>query len=152
MRKLFGMFVVAATAASSLFAQVADGDQHYAMRAEGHQGARAQATHIDAAITAYERALAQNTNDLEASWKLLRALRYKGTYVLTDNEQKKVLYAKAKKVGRKHARIALPIICRSPPHGRRSACAPPAGRATPGQRRSAAAPERPPADGRCAPD
>lgn len=99
MRKLFGMFVIAATAASSLFAQVADGDQHFAMRAEGHQGSRAQATHIDAAIAAYERALAQNTNDLEARWKLLRALRYKGTYVLTNNDQKKALYATAKKVG-----------------------------------------------------
>jgi tetratricopeptide (TPR) repeat protein len=99
MKKLFVTFVATAMTASSLLAQVSDGDAHWAQRAEGHQGSRAQATHIDAAIAGYQRALAQNTNDLEARWKLLRALRFKGSYVLTNTEQKKQLYTMAKKVG-----------------------------------------------------
>ncbi|HEY0140320.1 MAG TPA: hypothetical protein VGF48_05455 [Thermoanaerobaculia bacterium] len=82
-----------------LVAQVADGDRHYAQRAEGAQGARAVATHVDAAIAAYQRALAQNPNDLETHGKLLRAWRYKGAYVATSNEQKKQIYGLAKKAG-----------------------------------------------------
>jgi tetratricopeptide (TPR) repeat protein len=99
MRKLFVAFLATTITASTLFAQVADGDAHWAQRAEGHQGAHAQPAHIDAAIVAYQRALAQNTNDLEARWKLLRALRFKGSYVLNNTEQKKQLYTMAKKVG-----------------------------------------------------
>ena len=80
-------------------AQVADGDQQFALRAEGHQSGRAKATHVDAAITAYQRAVAQNPNDLEARWKLLRTLRFKGAYVATSNDEKKPVYAIAKKAG-----------------------------------------------------
>ena len=80
-------------------AQVADGDQQFALRAEGHQSGRAKATHVDAAIAAYQRAIAQNPNDLEARWKLLRTLRFKGAYVATSNDEKKPVYAIAKKAG-----------------------------------------------------
>ena len=80
-------------------AQVADGDQQFALRAEGHQSGRAKATHVDAAIAAYQRAVAQNPNDLEARWKLLRTLRFKGAYVATSNDEKKPVYAIAKKAG-----------------------------------------------------
>lgn len=94
-------FAIALTAvlALPLAAQVADGDRHYAARAEGAQGARAVATHVDAAIAAYQRALAQTPNDLETHGKLLRAYRYKGAYVATYNEQKKQIYGAAKKAG-----------------------------------------------------
>src|SRR5262245_27821977 len=101
MRKLILLFV-AATAA----AQIPDGDQHWAMRAEGHQGGRAQAAPIDAAIAAYRRAIAQNPNDLEARWKLLRAIRFKGAYVAATNEQKKAVYAQGKKAGEEAVALA----------------------------------------------
>lgn len=94
MRKAI-LLLLAATAT----AQVPDGDQHWAMRAEGQQGGHAQAAHIDAAIAAYQRAVAQNPNDLEARWKLLRAIRFKGAYVATTNEAKKPVYAQGKKAG-----------------------------------------------------
>ena len=90
---LVSLFVVNA------FGQVADGDQHWAARAEGHQGGHAKAEQVNAAIAAYQRAVASNANDLEARWKLLRALRFKGSYVATSNDEKKQVYDAAKKAG-----------------------------------------------------
>ena len=85
-----------ACACLSLFAQVSEGDRHYAMRGEGAVGGRARAEHIDAAIAAYGRG-----NDLESQWKLLRAYRYKGAYVAANNEEKKKVYGAAKVAGQK---------------------------------------------------
>src|SRR5437016_4835006 len=99
------LLLVAATAT----AQVPDGDQHFAMRAEGHQGGHAQATHVDAAIAAYQRAIAQNPNDLEARWKLLRAIRFKGAYVAKTNEQKKAVYSQGKKAGEEAVALAARV-------------------------------------------
>src|SRR5436190_20300737 len=98
------LLFIAATAA----AQVPEGDQHWALRAEGHQGGHAQAAHIDAAIAAYQKAIAQSPNDLEARWKLLRAIRFKGAYVATTNEAKKPIYAQGKKAGEE----ALAVVAR----------------------------------------
>jgi len=99
-------FNACATAALLLLAlplsgQVADGDRHYAARAEGAQGARAKAEHIDAAIAAYQRAVNSNPNDLDAQFKLLRAIRFKGAYVAANVEQKKQIYGLAKTAGEK---------------------------------------------------
>ncbi|MGZ5440902.1 MAG: hypothetical protein ACXW5U_11635 [Thermoanaerobaculia bacterium] len=82
-------------------AQVADGDRHYASRADAASGARAKAEPIDAAIAAYQRALAADPNDIDAHWKLLRAYRYKGAYVAATSEQKKQIYGVAKVAGEK---------------------------------------------------
>ncbi|MDP9191642.1 MAG: hypothetical protein M3P06_08050 [Acidobacteriota bacterium] len=91
-----------------LFAQVADGDRHYAARATGAQGARAAAGPIDAAIAAYQRALTQNPNDVAAHARLLRAYRFKGAYVAASNDEKKKVYAEAKSAGDK----ALAVVGR----------------------------------------
>ena len=88
--------------------QLPDGDQHWAARAEGHQGGRASATHIDAAIAAYQRAVTQNPNDLEPRSKLLRAIRFKGAYVATTKDEKKKIYHMGKSAGEE----ALAIIDR----------------------------------------
>ncbi|HEX7831974.1 MAG TPA: hypothetical protein VF787_20125, partial [Thermoanaerobaculia bacterium] len=48
---------------------------------------------------AFQRAVAQNGNDLEAHYKLLRAYRFKGAYVAQTNDQKKAVYATAKTAG-----------------------------------------------------
>ncbi len=84
---------------TSLFAQIPDGDQHWATRAEGHQGGHAKTAQIDAAIAAYRSAVAKDANDLEARWKLLRAIRFKGAYVASSNDEKKVIYGQAKTDG-----------------------------------------------------
>jgi tetratricopeptide (TPR) repeat protein len=91
--------VVALVITMPLFAQVADGDRHYANRAEGSSGGRAKAGPIDAAIAAYSRAIAQNANDLDAHAKLLRAYRFKGAYVATTVGQKQEIYGTAKAAG-----------------------------------------------------
>ena len=97
MRKLTVALLFALTL--PLAAQVAEGDRHFANRAEGSVRGHAKAEHIDAAIAAYQRAIAQNASDLEARWKLLRAIRFKGAYVAASNEEKKRVYAGAKKAG-----------------------------------------------------
>ena len=80
------------------------------MRADGHQGGRAQAAHVDAAIAAYRKAIAQNPNDLEPRWKLLRAIRFKGAYVAATDQAKKPIYAEGKKAGEE----ALALVKREP--------------------------------------
>ena len=97
MRKL--LVIAAILIASAGQAQIADGDAEWAKRAEGHEGGRAKAAHVDAAIAAYQRAVAQNPNDLEARWKLLRTLRFKGQYVATSSDEKKKIYDQGKKEG-----------------------------------------------------
>jgi tetratricopeptide (TPR) repeat protein len=85
--------------AQALLAQTSDGDHQYAARATGAQGAHAQTAPIDAAIAAYQRAIAQNPNDLDAHGKLLRAYRFKGAYVATSVDDKKKIYGAAKTAG-----------------------------------------------------
>ena len=82
-----------------LLAQVSEGDQHWNARAEGHQSGRAKPAQVDAAIAAYRKAVTQEPNNLEARWKLLRAVRFKGAYVASTNDEKKALYAIAKNDG-----------------------------------------------------
>jgi Flp pilus assembly protein TadD len=91
------LFVVAASA----FAQVSEGDAQFAARAEGHQGATAKPARVDAAIAAYERAIAQNPNDLEARWKLLRAIRFRGAYIAANPAEEKREYGRGKEAGQK---------------------------------------------------
>lgn len=86
-------------AAAAAFGQVADGDQHWAQRAEGQVAGHAKPAHVDAAIAAYQKAVAANPNDLEARWKLLRTYRFKGQYVASSNDDKKKIYGDAKKAG-----------------------------------------------------
>jgi tetratricopeptide (TPR) repeat protein len=90
-----GSLFVAALA----FGQVAEGDQHWAQRAEGQVAGHAKPAHIDAAIAAYQNAVAANPNDLEARWKLLRSYRFKGKYVPMSADENKKIYDTAKKAG-----------------------------------------------------
>ena len=80
-------------------AQMSDGDQHWNARAEGHVGGRAKAASIDAAIAAYQKVVAQDSNNLDARWKLLRAMRFKGAYVASTVDEKKNVYGGAKTAG-----------------------------------------------------
>jgi hypothetical protein len=100
MRKTIAVLFAAGffTAVAS-FGQTAVGDQHWAARAEGHRGGRALAAHVDAAIAAYGQATGANPNDLDARWKLLRAIRFKGAYVAATNEEKKKIFTHGKRAG-----------------------------------------------------
>jgi len=77
---------------------VAAGDAAWARRAEGHQGGRAAAGPINEAVTAYERAVKEQPARLEASWKLLRALFFKGEHVAQSNEDKQKVFGHGKEV------------------------------------------------------
>ncbi|HYR28385.1 MAG TPA: hypothetical protein VEU30_07965 [Thermoanaerobaculia bacterium] len=77
-----------------LFAQLADGDRHWAARASG-------AAEVDAAIAAYQRAVAANNNDAVAHARLLRAYRFKGAYLAKTADEKKKVYTVAKAAGEK---------------------------------------------------
>jgi tetratricopeptide (TPR) repeat protein len=105
MRTLAALLLAAAL---PLSAQVAEGDRHYAARAEGAHGRVAAAAPIDAAIVAYRTAIAAAPNDLDAHWKLLRALRFQGAYVATSADEKKKVYGTAKTEGQK----ALAVVSR----------------------------------------
>jgi tetratricopeptide (TPR) repeat protein len=97
MKQIFA--ALALVAAMPIAAQVAEGDAHWNARAEGQQNGHAKAAQVDAAIAAYQKAVAANPNDLEAHWKLLRAIRFKGAYVASTNDEKKALYGVAKNAG-----------------------------------------------------
>jgi tetratricopeptide (TPR) repeat protein len=92
-------------AATAALAQIPEGDQQWAERAEGQTNGHARPEHVNAAIADYQRAVAADPNNLEAHWKLLRALRFKGAYVATTNDEKKDIYGQAKVAG--EAAIAL---------------------------------------------
>lgn len=97
------------TAAPAL-AQVAEGDRHWAARAEGSSGGRAAAGPIDRAIAAYERAAAQQPDGVEARWKLLRSLRFKGAYAAQTNEEKKAVYSRARAAGDEALRLVYGLV------------------------------------------
>jgi tetratricopeptide (TPR) repeat protein len=102
------LLVALAIAALPLVAQTAEGDRQYAARGAGAKGSRAVAAPIDAAIAAYQRAIAQNPNDVDAHAKLLRAYRFKGAYVAATPEEKKKVYTAAKTAGK----TALDVVGR----------------------------------------
>jgi tetratricopeptide (TPR) repeat protein len=99
MKKMMLAAMLLILAAIPSLAQVADGDAHWVARAEGATGGHAKGQENDAAISNYQKAVAANPHDLEARWKLMRSLRFKGSYVATDTEEKKKIYDEAKKVG-----------------------------------------------------
>jgi len=78
--------------AVNAFGQVPVGDSDWAQRAEGRP-------RVDAAIAAYEKAIAVDPDDLEAHWKLLRAFRFKGAYLAESRDEKKKIYTAAKSAG-----------------------------------------------------
>jgi tetratricopeptide (TPR) repeat protein len=77
---------------------IAAGDAAWARRAEGHQGARALPGPIDEAIADYERAVKEQPDRLEGTWKLLRALLYKGDFTTDSNDAKQKIFARGKEI------------------------------------------------------
>ncbi|MGH9421281.1 MAG: hypothetical protein ACRD3J_14985 [Thermoanaerobaculia bacterium] len=100
MRNVLTFSLLATLFAVTAAAQVSEGDQHWSARAEGHQGGHAKAAQIDAAIIAFQKAVMQEPNSLEARWKLLRAIRFKGAYVASTDDEKKRIYGFGKSEGK----------------------------------------------------
>jgi len=77
---------------------ITTGDEAWIRRSEGHQGARAAAAPVQQAIDAYTTALAAAPDNLEARWKLLRALYFRGEFVLYDNDARLELFARGREI------------------------------------------------------
>jgi tetratricopeptide (TPR) repeat protein len=77
---------------------LAAADALWAHRADGHQGGRAAAGPVDAALAAYERAVKAHPSDLEPYWKLLRAIHYKGDFVARDRAERQQVFGRAREV------------------------------------------------------
>jgi tetratricopeptide (TPR) repeat protein len=74
------------------------GDAAWARRGQGQQGGKPQPGPIGEAIAAYERALKAEPGNLEASWKLLRALHFQGDYVARSSEEKQKIFGRGRDV------------------------------------------------------
>src|ERR1700712_3440833 len=77
---------------------VAAGDAAWARRADGHQGAKAIPGPVDEAIADSERAGKEQPERLEGTWKLLRALHFKGDFTTDSSAAKQKAFARGKEV------------------------------------------------------
>jgi len=88
----------ASPAGAGLAAAVADGDAHYARRAEGAAGDVALPAQIDAAIASYRRALELAPSSVEARWKLLRGMFFRGAFCGAEREERRRLFEDARRL------------------------------------------------------
>ena len=86
---------------------VVEGDAAFARRQEGRLGAIAGQRPIAQAIAAYQTA-SEAPDNLEARWKLLRALYFKGVYTGLDADSRKAVFNQARRV----ADDAIAILAR----------------------------------------
>ncbi|HUG54537.1 MAG TPA: hypothetical protein VMR21_13100 [Vicinamibacteria bacterium] len=78
---------------------LAEGDAHYARRAEGARGAVADPLQVDRAISSYRQALAAAPGDLFALARLLRALHFRGAFCGADREEQKRIFDEGRRLG-----------------------------------------------------
>lgn len=71
---------------------IAFGDDWWARRAEGHDADRAAPEPISQAVDAYSRAVEAAPGDLDARWRLLRALYFQGEYATGDEDEKLAIF------------------------------------------------------------
>lgn len=71
------------------------GDAAWERRTEGHQGIRAEPAPVAEAIAAYQAALEAEPRNLEAHWKLMRALYFQGEYTVAEAKEKQAIYSRA---------------------------------------------------------
>jgi tetratricopeptide (TPR) repeat protein len=85
--------------ADAVAAAIADGDAHYARRAEGAHGGTADPREADLAIQAYRRAWAASPGDLDALAHLLRALHFRGAFCGADLPSRKKIFDEGRLLG-----------------------------------------------------
>lgn len=91
--------VAPAAGADGAHEALARGDAAWERRAEGHAGLNAAPGPIAEAVAAYEQAFGERPGDLEARWKLMRALLYQGEYVLEGRAEKLAVFARGRDLG-----------------------------------------------------
>ena len=76
---------------------VSQADSWYLKRQEGRVGLKASAGPINQAIAGYDKATA-DPHYVEARWKLMRALYFKGVYTGLDEDSRKAVFEKARRI------------------------------------------------------
>ncbi len=76
---------------------VSEGDSWYLKRQEGRVGLKASPGPINQAIADYDKATA-DPHFVEARWKLMRALYFKGVYTGLDDDSRKAVFEKARRI------------------------------------------------------
>lgn len=101
MRKVGSAALVAVLVSSSLVAHaddIARGDAAWMGRARGESEGRPLAGPIREAVRFYEGALSAQPEDLEARWKLLRALHYAGDFVALEEQESSRIFDRASEI------------------------------------------------------
>jgi hypothetical protein len=78
--------------------EIARGDAAWARRAEGERAGRPQPEPILEAVDSYTSAVEARPENLEARWKLLRALHFAGDFAAQDPQEKHELFERARDV------------------------------------------------------
>ena len=116
---------------------VAAADRAWSRRDEGRVGARASPTRINEAITGYEKA-AESPSNVEARWKLARALFFRAKYTGLGADSQRAAFVKAREAGEQAiALLREAAVTRGGDAPRRRAAEAYCGRALPGARRRA---------------
>jgi tetratricopeptide (TPR) repeat protein len=95
-RTFCALLALAALAPPALPDGIARGDAAFLRRAEGGRDGRAAPEPIGEAIRAYQEAVATDPRDLEARWKLLRALHFEGDFAIDEREAKRRVFDRAR--------------------------------------------------------
>ena len=115
--------------ASAVDEALAQGDAHYARRAEGAPGGVALPFHVDGAIADYRRALSLDPRSYEARLRLLRAFFFRGGFCGMDAPEQARLFEEAKRlaeetvklldadVSRRHGHVAADAAAKIAPAG-----------------------------------
>jgi len=77
---------------------IARGDTAWAERAQADDPAKPVTERAEEAIAAYAEAFENDPNDLEAAWKLLRAIHFKGDYIAEGNDARREVFAQGREV------------------------------------------------------
>jgi len=96
MRRCLALIGLLLLVSGSALGQISVGDEHWENRAANSKGAKADSAEIDAAIAAYQAEIKDDGQNLEARWKLVRALRFKAAYVVSEETGKRTILAKAR--------------------------------------------------------
>jgi tetratricopeptide (TPR) repeat protein len=90
--------MVGITAPGAQADDVARGDSAWAGRAKGEREGRPLPAPILEAVNSYESVLAASPGSLEARWKLLCALHFRGDLAAQDEEEKRASFERAREV------------------------------------------------------
>jgi len=88
-----------AAPADDLRLHIDSGDTAWQRRADGHIEGRARPQQIGQAIAEYEAALALAPENLEARWKLMRALFFLGEHVVSETQIRIDIFERGRQLG-----------------------------------------------------